>query len=192
MDEPQHDQFTRCGWAVTPSAMQVYHDTEWGVPVHDDREHFELITLEGAQAGLSWQTVLNKREGYRKAFANFDLNAVSKFTDADVERLMLDSGIIRNRAKILSTIGNAKAILAIREEFGSFDNYIWEWVGGKTVREGRQTMADVPAKTELSDRISKDLLKRGFKFVGSTIVYSYLQAAGLVDDHIAGCFRSVK
>jgi DNA-3-methyladenine glycosylase I len=183
-------ELTRCEWAIGDPLMQAYHDDEWGVAVHEDRLHFEMLTLEGAQAGLSWMTILRKREGYRNAFSQFDPEVVAQFGEADVERLMADPGIVRNRAKIRSTIGNAQAFLLVATEFGSFDAYIWRWVDGRPVRSQRRAIAEVPAKTELSDRISKDLLKRGFKFVGSTIVYSYLQATGLVDDHVEGCFRS--
>jgi DNA-3-methyladenine glycosylase I len=167
--------------------MIAYHDQEWGVPVHDDRLLFEMLTLEGAQAGLSWSTVLKKREGYRAAFASFDPIVVSQMTLDDVERLMLDPGIIRNRAKILSTIGNAKLVLEIQKEFGSFDRYLWESIGGQTVGRRPTGMGDIPAKTALSDELSKRLLKRGFKFVGSTICYAFMQATGMVNDHVVRC-----
>lgn len=167
--------------------MIAYHDQEWGVPVHDDRLLFEMLTLEGAQAGLSWSTVLKKREGYCAAFANFDPASVAEMTQEDVERLMLDPGIIRNRAKILSTIGNAKLVLEIQKEFGSFDRYLWDLIGGHTVGKRPTAMGEVPAKTSLSDELSKKLLKRGFKFVGSTICYAFMQATGMVNDHVTQC-----
>jgi DNA-3-methyladenine glycosylase I len=179
---------TRCGWPTTPLSIE-YHDKEWGVPVHDDRVHFEFLTLEGAQAGLSWETILKKRENYRKAFAGFDPGKVSRFTASRVKKLMNDEGIVRNRLKIESTITNAKAFLAVQEEFGSFDAYVWRFVGGKPMVNRRKSLQDIPAKTPESDALSKDLLKRGFRFVGSTIVYAYMQACGLVDDHVEGCFR---
>lgn len=167
--------------------MVAYHDKEWGVPLHDDRKLFEMITLEGAQAGLSWSTILHRREGYRRAFHGFDIAKVAAMTDADVERLMDDPGIIRNRAKILSTIGNAKAVKSIQHEVGSFDSYLWSFVNGKPIKNRPTSLQEVPAKTELSDRLSKDLQKRGFKFVGSTICYAFMQAVGMVDDHAADC-----
>jgi DNA-3-methyladenine glycosylase I len=181
----------RCGWPRTPLSIE-YHDREWGVPVHDDRVHFEFLTLEGAQAGLSWETILDKRENYRKAFAGFDPRKVSKFSSAKKKQLMNDAGIVRNRLKIESTIGNAKAFLKVQEEFGSFDAYVWQFVGGKPMVNRRKALKDIPAKTAESDALSKDLLKRGFRFVGSTIVYAYLQACGLVDDHVDRCFRKKK
>lgn len=179
----------RCEWAGEKPHMVTYHDEEWGVPVHDDHLHFEMITLEGAQAGLSWDTILKKRAGYREAFANFDPEKVAQFDEAIQAELLQNSAIVRNRLKVASTIGNAKAFLEIQKEFGSFDAYIWGFVGGQPIRNSFKTLSDLPAKTDLSDRVSKDLLKRGFKFVGSTIVYAYLQAAGLVNDHIQDCFR---
>jgi DNA-3-methyladenine glycosylase I len=179
----------RCVWAGSDALMIDYHDREWGVPVHDDRKWFEKILLDGAQAGLSWSTILRKREGYRAAFCQFDPAQVVRFSNADVERLMLDPGIVRNRLKIESTIKNARGFLQIQSEFGSFDAYIWAFVGGATQQNRRRSVADVPAKTELSDAISKDLKRRGFSFVGSTIVYAFMQAAGLVNDHLVGCFR---
>lgn len=178
----------RCGWAQDP-LMAEYHDEEWGVPVHDDNLHFEFITLEGAQAGLSWMTVLKKRDHYRKVFKGFDPAKVAKFTKRDIERLLKDEGIIRNRLKVESTVSNAMALLAIQKEYGSFDKFIWDFVGGKPIVNSPQEMKDIPGKTELSDRLSKDLRKRGFRFVGSTIIYAYLQAAGMVNDHETGCFR---
>jgi DNA-3-methyladenine glycosylase I len=179
---------TRCSWARTPLSI-AYHDQEWGVPVHDDRVLFEFLILEGAQAGLSWETILNKREAYRKAFADFDPVKVARFTPARVERLMKDAGIVRNRLKIASAIGNAKAFLAVQKEFGSFDEYVWRFVGGAPKINQRRSLGDVPAHTPESDALSKDLLKRGFKFVGTTICYAFMQAVGLVNDHALDCFR---
>jgi DNA-3-methyladenine glycosylase I len=179
---------TRCSWAQTPLSI-AYHDAEWGVPVHDDNVLFEFITLEGAQAGLSWETILNKREGYREAFAGFDPAKVARFTPARVERLMLNPGIVRNRLKIESTVTNAKAFLAVQREFGSFDAYVWRFVGGAPLVNDRRSLRDVPTRTPESDALSKDLLKRGFRFVGSTICYAFMQAVGMVDDHAADCFR---
>ena len=179
----------RCGWAQTPLSI-AYHDNEWGTPVHDDNVLFEFITLEGAQAGLSWETILRKREAYREAFAGFHPAKVARFTPARVEKLMTNAGIVRNRMKIESTVTNAKAFLAVQKEFGSFDAYVWRFVGGKPLVSLRRSMKDLPAKTPESDALSKDLSKRGFRFVGSTICYAFMQAVGLVDDHIADCFRS--
>jgi DNA-3-methyladenine glycosylase I len=167
--------------------MRDYHDREWGVPSHDDRHLFEMLTLEGAQAGLSWATILNRRDGYRSAFANFDVARVAAFTDRRLEKLMQDTGIIRNRLKIYGTRTNAQAVVRVQGEAGSFANYLWSWVDGKPVVNRPRTLADLPATTELSDRISKDLKRRGFTFVGSTIVYSLIQSVGIVDDHIVGC-----
>jgi DNA-3-methyladenine glycosylase I len=179
---------TRCGWATTPLSI-AYHDKEWGAPVHDDVVLFEFITLEGAQAGLSWETILRKRDGYREAFAGFDPAKVARFTPARIERLMTNEGIVRNRLKIESTIGNAKAFLAVQKELGSFDAYVWRFVGGTPLVSRRRTMKDVPTRTPESDALSKDLSKRGFRFVGTTICYAFMQAVGLVDDHVVGCFR---
>jgi DNA-3-methyladenine glycosylase I len=167
--------------------MIAYHDDEWGRPVHDDRKLFEFLILEGAQAGLSWSTILNRREGYRKAFAGFDPNRVAKFGAKDVARLMKDERIIRNRLKIESTVGNAKAFLVVKEEFGSFDKYVWGFVGGKPIVNRWEKMGQVPAKTKESDALSKDLKKRGFKFVGSTICYAFMQGVGMVNDHLVAC-----
>jgi DNA-3-methyladenine glycosylase I len=176
---------TRCAWATTPLGI-AYHDKEWGVPVHDDRVLFEFLLLEGAQAGLSWETILRKRDAYRKAFAGFDPRKVARFTGADARRLMKDEGIVRNRLKIQSATTNAQAFLAVQKEFGSFDAYAWRFVGGKPIiNRGNK----VPVKTAQSDALSRDLLKRGFKFVGSTICYAYMQAVGMVDDHAKECFR---
>jgi DNA-3-methyladenine glycosylase I len=167
--------------------MRDYHDKEWGVPSHDDRHLFEMLTLEGAQAGLSWATILNRRAGYRRVFASFDVAKVAAFDDRRLERLRQDEGIIRNRLKIYSTRTNAQAILRLQTEFGSFAAYLWNWVGGKTIVNHPRTLADLSATTDLSDRMSKDLKRRDFTFVGTTIVYSLLQAVGIVDDHLTGC-----
>jgi len=169
--------------------MVRYHDEEWGVPLHDDRALFELLTLEGAQAGLSWQTVLNRREGYRRAFEGFDWQTVAAFTDEDAARLLLDTGIIRNRAKIAATIGNARAFIAVRDEFSSFAAYVWRFVGGSPSQHGYASLSELPAQTPESTALSKDLQQRGFRFVGPTICYAFMQAAGLVNDHVVGCFR---
>jgi DNA-3-methyladenine glycosylase I len=178
----------RCAWATTPLGI-AYHDAEWGVPVHDDRTLFELLILEGAQAGLSWETILRKRDAYRRAFAGFDPAKVARFSTATMRRLMQDEGIVRNRLKIESAVSNAKAFLAVQREHGSFDSYVWRFVGGRPIVNRRRRRGDVPAKTAQSDALSKDLLKRGFKFVGSTICYAYMQAVGMVDDHLDSCFR---
>ena len=182
------ETFSRCPWAVRELDAK-YHDEEWGVPSFDDRHLFEMLTLEGAQAGLSWSTILQRREGYRQAFDGFDVNTIAFYGDQKRETLLLDPGIIRNRAKIASTVGNAQAFLKVQEEFGSFSNYLWNHVGGKPIVNGWTEMGMVPAKSELSDRLSKDMLKRGFKFVGSTIMYAFLQATGVVNDHLTTCFR---
>jgi DNA-3-methyladenine glycosylase I len=178
----------RCPWAGDDPLMIAYHDDEWGRPVHDDRVLFEFLVLEGAQAGLSWSTILKKREHYRRAFARFDVKKVAKFDAADVRRLMADAGIVRNRLKIASTIENARHVLEVGEEFGSFDAYLWRFVGGAPLRARRKTMKDVPATSPESDALSKDLKKRGFRFVGSTIMYAFMQAVGMVGDHVDGCF----
>jgi DNA-3-methyladenine glycosylase I len=169
--------------------MIKYHDEEWGEPVHDDRKHFEFFVLDTFQAGLSWRTVLYKRENFRKAFAEFDFEKVARFGDEDYERLVNDAGIIRNKAKINATINNAKMFIEIRKEFGSFDNYIWSFVDDKPVVNEWKDLSRIPASTPLSDEVSKDLKKRGFKFVGTTIIYAYMQGAGLVNDHTVDCFR---
>jgi DNA-3-methyladenine glycosylase I len=179
----------RCPWAGNEPIYQEYHDTEWGVPSHDDRHLFEMLTLEGAQAGLSWITILKKRDGYRKAFDNFDVNKVSKYNSRKVEALMKNPDIVRNRLKINSTIQNAKMFLMVQEEFGSFDKYLWQFVKSKPIDNKWKTLKDFPAKTKESDVLSKDLLNRGFKFVGSTICYAYMQAIGMVNDHTVDCFR---
>jgi DNA-3-methyladenine glycosylase I len=179
----------RCGWVPAGDEEYTrYHDEEWGRPVHDDRHLFEMLTLEGAQAGLSWSTILHKRAAYRRAFAGFDPLKVARFDVRRRAALLRDPGIVRNRLKIDSTVSNARAYLALQKEFGSFSRYLWDWVGGTPVRNGWRTRAQVPASSELSDRISRDLKKRGFRFVGSTIIYAYLQAVGVVNDHTAGCY----
>ncbi len=178
----------RCFWAGNDLNIP-YHDAEWGVPQHDENVLFEFLILEGAQAGLSWDTILRKRDAYRDAFANFDPAKVAKFTDAKLEKLMLNEGIVRNRLKITSARSNARAFLRVQKEFGSFDKYIWSFVGGKPIVNKPKTREDVPAKTVISDAMSKDLKKRGFNFVGSTIMYAFMQACGLVNDHLTTCFR---
>jgi DNA-3-methyladenine glycosylase I len=178
----------RCSWPSNPLSI-AYHDQEWGAPVHDDRTLFEFLILEGAQAGLSWDTVLKKRDNYRNAFANFDPKKVSRFDRRKVKALLKDPGIIRNRLKIESTISNAKAFLQVQKEFGSFDAYIWTFVNGKPLQNNWKTLARLPAFTPVSDAMSKDLKKRGFRFVGSTICYAFMQAVGMVNDHATTCFR---
>ena len=180
----------RCSWAGSNNSLMIeYHDKEWGVPVHNDRTLFEFLILEGAQAGLTWQTVLNKRENYRRAFDGFHADKIACYEKEDVNRLLTDSGIIRNRLKIASTIQNAKAFLKIQKEFGTFDIYIWQFVGGKPINHKIKTIKDIPINTKESDAMSKDLIKRGFKFVGSTICYAFMQAVGMVNDHEIKCFR---
>jgi DNA-3-methyladenine glycosylase I len=178
----------RCPWPKTELDI-AYHDAEWGVPLHDDRRLFELLILEGAQAGLSWSTILAKRQNYRRAFDRFDARKIVRYDDAKVAALLADPGIVRNRLKIAATIVNARAFLAVRKEFRSFDAYIWTFIGGKPVRNAWRTLSEVPARTEISDAMSKDLLKRGFKFVGSTICYAFMQATGMVNDHLVDCYR---
>jgi DNA-3-methyladenine glycosylase I len=185
---PGGGNMKRCEWARTPNGI-AYHDKEWGVPVHDDRTLFEFLILEGAQAGLSWETILNKRAAYRKAFADFDPARVARFTPARVQRLMAEPGIVRNRLKIASAVTNAKAFLVVQKEFGSFDEYLWRFVGGAPKVNQRRTPKDVPARTAESDALSRDLQQRGFKFVGSTICYAFMQAVGMVNDHTTDCFR---
>jgi len=181
---------TRCRWAEGVSLDYIrYHDKEWGVPVHDDRTQFEFLILEGAQAGLSWSTILNKREGYRKLFAGFDPEKVARFTKRRVEKMLLDPSIVRNRLKVESAVTNAKAFLAIQNEFGAFSDYIWGFVDGKPIQNKFRKDSDVPATSPESDALSKDLKKRGFRFVGSTIIYAHMQATGMVNDHVTGCFR---
>lgn len=181
---------TRCPWAGEERIYQAYHDEEWGVPIHEDRKLFEFLVLEGAQAGLSWITVLRKRENYRSAFRGFDPTVVARFDEVDVARLLADPGIVRNRLKVQSAITNARAFLEVQREFGSFDRYAWGFVGGKTITTHRDGSKPLPSTTAESDAFSQDLRKRGFKFVGSTIVYAFMQACGLVDDHGAGCFKA--
>jgi len=184
------DDRKRCSWAAgSTDAMRDYHDREWGLPLHDDRALFEFICLEGAQAGLSWRTVLDKRAHYRRVFDDFDIARCAKLSDARIEKLLTDPGIIRNRLKVTSVRDNARAALAAIAEFGSLDTFLWSFVGGAPVRNRLRSSADVPAKTEVSDRMSKTLAKRGFRFVGSTICYAFLQATGMVNDHLVGCFR---
>ena len=180
----------RCAWAEGVSDLYIdYHDTEWGVPIHSDRKQFEFLILEGAQAGLSWSTVLNKRAAYRKAFANFDPASVARFNAQKIRALIRNPGIIRNRLKIAAAVANARAFLAIQKEFGTFDRYMWGFVGGKPVRNRWKSMKDIPVTSTESDALSGDLKKRGFKFVGSTIIYAHMQAVGMVNDHVVGCFR---
>lgn len=179
----------RCGWSVSDPLYIQYHDEEWGVPLHDEQQLFEFLVLEGMQAGLSWLTILRKRENFRKAFDNFDVNEVAHYKEHKINALMQDAGIIRNRQKILATVGNARAFLQAQAEFGSFDKYIWGFVNGKPIRNEWQTLNEIPAKTPLSETISRDLLKRGFRFVGPTIVYAHMQATGMVNDHVVDCFR---
>ena len=181
----------RCNWARNPRAIE-YHDREWGVPVREDRVLFEFLILEGAQAGLSWDTILAKRENYRKAFDGFDPRKVAKYTAKRKQSLMNDAGIVRNRLKIESAVVNARCFLALQKEYGSFSAYLWKYVDGKPIRNPHRTPATVPARTEISDALSKDLKARGFKFVGSTIMYAFMQATGMVDDHLQGCFRKGK
>lgn len=180
----------RCTWVNPGDPLMIeYHDWEWGVPVHDDGKHFEFLVLEGAQAGLSWSTVLKRREGYRRAFSNFDAQKVARYSGRQIEKLLLDSSIIRNRQKIEATVRNARAFLALQEEFGSFDSYCWRFVGGSPIVNRRESIEDVPATSPESDAFSKDLKSRGFGFVGSTIIYAHMQAVGMVNDHLVDCFR---
>jgi DNA-3-methyladenine glycosylase I len=180
---------TRCGWSTADPLYIDYHDTEWGVPLHDDRKLFEFLVLEGAQAGLSWLTILKRRPGYRKAFDRFDQRKVARYGPAEVRRLLADRGIIRNRLKVLSAVNNARAFMNVQDEFGSFDRYIWKFVGGKPIVNRFRFLSEIPAKTPLAERLSRDLRARGFTFVGPTIVYAHMQATGMVNDHLVGCFR---
>jgi DNA-3-methyladenine glycosylase I len=182
----------RCEWAGHEPSMVAYHDGEWGVPVHDDDTLFELLTLEGAQAGLSWRTILHKRAGYRAAFAGFDPRRVASFTERDVERLVGDAGIVRHRGKIESTINNAQRLLEVQDEVGSFDTHVWSFVAGAPIVGGWERVSDLPSTTVESVALSKDLKRRGFRFVGPTIVYAFMQAAGVVDDHVVTCFRAAR
>ncbi len=179
----------RCPWPAEDPLMIAYHDTEWGVPLHDDAAIFEFLVLEGMQAGLSWSIILKRREGFRRAFDGFDPARIADYTDMEVKRLMADPGIIRNRLKIAAAINNAQRFLAVQKEFGSFDSYVWQFVGGKPIRHRFRSLSDVPATSPESDRLSRDLRQRGFKFVGSTIVYAHMQATGMVNDHLVDCFR---
>jgi DNA-3-methyladenine glycosylase I len=182
------DSKQRCSWATTP-AMIAYHDTEWGVPQHDDRVLFEVLILEGAQAGLSWSTILAKREAYRRAFSNFNPKSIARYDAPKLKQLMANAGIVRNRLKISAAVQNARAFLAVQKEFGSFDAYIWQFVAGKPIVNALNAPSQIQARTEESDRMSRDLLKRGFKFVGPTICYAFMQAVGMVNDHLVTCFR---
>lgn len=179
----------RCEWGKASELAITYHDTEWGVPLHDDQKWFEFIVLDGAQAGLSWETILKKRARYREVFDNFDPNKVARYTQRKIDKLLADPGIVRNKLKVNSAVRNAKAFLKIQQEFGSFDTYIWDFVDGNAIQNGWKTMGGIPATTPLSDTVSKDLKKRGFNFVGSTIVYAFLQSGGIVNDHSTSCFR---
>lgn len=180
----------RCAWVAPDNPLMIrYHDEEWGVPVHDDRKHFEFLVLEAAQAGLSWSIVLNKREGYRRAFSDFDPAKVARYSEKRIQKLLLDDGIIRNRLKIESAVRNAKAFLALQKEFGTFDGYCWGFVGGRPRQNHRRTLRDIPATSPESDALSRDLKARGFSFVGSTVIYAHMQAVGMVNDHLSDCFR---
>ncbi len=179
----------RCDWAEGSDLERAYHDEQWGVPVHDDRLLFEMLTLEGAQAGLSWSTILNKREGYRKAFDDFDVHKVAEYSQEKIDALLHNPEIVRNKLKVNATVNNARAFMRVQEEFGSFDAYIWSFVENKPIQNRWESIAQIPAHTPLSDTISKELKKRGFTFVGSTICYAYMQAIGMVNDHLVGCFR---
>lgn len=179
----------RCTWANGCELEQQYHDTEWGVPVYDDRVLFEFLVLEGAQAGLSWSTILNKREGYRKAFDNFDVTKIARYSEAKIQRLLKNPAIVRNKLKVRGTVTNARLFIDVQQEFGSFSDYIWQFVDGKPIVNSPRAITDVPASTERSDVMSKALKKRGFKFVGTTICYAYMQAVGMVNDHVTDCFR---
>jgi DNA-3-methyladenine glycosylase I len=179
----------RCPWCLKFQQYIDYHDKEWGVPVHDDLVHFEFLVLEGAQAGLSWSTILKKREGYRKAFAGFDPKKVARFSDAKIEKLLLDPAIVRNRLKVKAAVNNARRFLEVQKEFGSFDRYVWTFVKGEPIVNKRKTLGQIPPTSKQSDALSKDLIRRGFKFVGSTVVYAHMQACGLINDHLVDCFR---
>lgn len=181
---------TRCKWAAGGGANYIeYHDKEWGVPVRDDRVQFEFLVLEGAQAGLSWSTILNKRDGYRRLFADFDVQKVARFTQRRIDKMLLNPAIVRNRLKVESAVANARAFIAVQEEFGSFSDYAWEFVGGRPIQHRFKQDSEIPATTPESDAFSKDLKKRGFRFVGSTIIYAHMQATGMVNDHVIKCFR---
>ena len=180
---------TRCAWCGESELYQAYHDQEWGVPLHDERALFEFLILEGAQAGLSWITILKKREAYRVAFDNFDVARVARYDERKIETLLQNSGIVRNRLKVQATVINAQKFLDIQKEFGSFDAYIWRFAGGKPIQNRRESVSEIPSSTEISDAMSKDLKRRGFKFIGSTICYAFMQATGMVNDHTTDCFR---
>ena len=180
---------SRCNWCLGSEAMTRYHDAEWGTPLHDDTKLFEFLVLEGAQAGLSWSTILNRREGYRKAFENYDIQKIAKYSDIDFERLISDAGVIRNKLKIRSAINNAQRFLEVQKEFGSFDRYIWAFIGFEPIDNKQKSDSDIPPSSPLSDEISKDMKSRGFSFVGTTIIYAHLQATGMVNDHLVSCFR---
>jgi DNA-3-methyladenine glycosylase I len=184
-----NDKKNRCAWCLKFDEYIEYHDKEWGVPVHDDYIHFEFLILEGAQAGLSWSTILKKRKGYRKAFADFDPKKVARFTESKIEKILLDPGVVRNRLKVNAAVNNAKRFLEVQKEFGSFDNYIWSFVNNIPIVNKRKSLSEVPPTTRESDALSKDLIKRGFKFVGSTVIYAHMQACGLVNDHLVNCWR---
>ena len=188
LQAPPVDGRPRCSWATTP-AMIAYHDAEWGVPQHDDRVLFEFLILEGAQAGLSWSTILAKREAYRRAFSNFNPRSIARYDAAKLKQLMANAGIVRNRLKISSTVQNARAFLAVQKEFGSFDAYIWQFVNGSPIVNALSALSQIQARTAESDKMSRDLLKRGFKFVGPTICYAFMQGVGMVNDHLVNCFR---
>jgi DNA-3-methyladenine glycosylase I len=187
--DPERTNMNRCAWGSSNPLMIEYHDTEWGVPLHNEQKLFEFLVLEGMQAGLSWNTILNKRENFRRAFAEFEVEKVARFGKREINRLLKDAGIIRNRLKIEAAINNAQRFSEVQHEFGSFDAYIWGFVQGRPIKNRFKSLKEIPAKTPLSDAISKDLIKRGFKFVGSTIVYAHMQATGMVNDHIVDCFR---
>jgi DNA-3-methyladenine glycosylase I len=188
-ETPIMENVTRCAWAAGSDLLTAYHDQEWGVPIHDDRPLFEFLILEGAQAGLSWSTILNKRPAYRAAFDRFDPRKVARYDETKIAALLEDSGIVRNRLKVRAAVRNAQAFLALQKEFGSFDTYVWKFTGGRPMQNGRRRLQDVPARTAESDAMSKDLVKRGFTFVGSTICYAFMQATGMVNDHVVDCFR---
>lgn len=192
MKSDMKKEIIRCAWVGKNPLMWAYHDEEWGVPLHDDKRHFEFLVLDGAQAGLSWEMILNKRENYRKAFHNFDVKKISLYGKRDIERLLNNPGIVRNRLKINGAVQNARAFLKIQEEFGTFDSYIWRFTDGGTIRNAFRSSKEIPPRTSHSDAMSKDLKQRGFTFVGSTICYAYMQAAGMVNDHLIDCFRYKK
>jgi DNA-3-methyladenine glycosylase I len=189
---PDKTEKIRCGWCLKFEEYIQYHDEEWGVPVHDDKTHFEFLILEGAQAGLSWSMILKKRDGYRKNFADFDPEKVARFTERRIEKILEDPGIVRNKLKVNAAVNNAKRFLEIQKEFGSFDKYIWGFVNHRPIVNKRKSLKEIPATTKESDALSKDLISRGFKFVGSTVIYAHMQACGLVNDHIVSCWRYKK